>query len=196
MGPSGPAESNSQFRALLLQVGQGSEDAARELVRQYAEALRRTVRRILNVKLQPLFDSLDFVQLVWSSLFRYRDRIETFQTPEELAAFLTTLARRKVRSETYRRLCTDKRNVNRERPLDPDEEQQTAAPLGQSPEPSEIAIANERWDRLLAGQSSQYRRIIQLRLQGHTHEDIADILGISTRSVGRFLKQLLSKSAK
>ena len=58
------------FPSLMQQISMGSEDAAWELVERYGELIRRAVRRVLNKKLRSKFDSLDFVQLVWSSFFR------------------------------------------------------------------------------------------------------------------------------
>ena len=192
MDRSGPTASNEQFRALIVEVSNGSEDAAWELVNQFGEQIRRAVRRLFSVKLQSLFDSLDFVQLVWTSLFRFRNKVAEFQSPRELAAFLATVAQNKVRDETRRRLTAAKYNVRREQPLDQDRE--GVDPPDRSPKPLDVAIARERRDRLLRGQPTHYRKIIRLRLEGHTHKDIAHMLGMDEGTVRRFLKKLLRES--
>jgi hypothetical protein len=51
MEPFGSTKSDNDIRELILRVSQGSEDAARELVREYGEQMRRTIRRVLNPKL-------------------------------------------------------------------------------------------------------------------------------------------------
>ena len=54
-----------------------------------------------------------------------------------------------------------------------------------------MAIAREQWERLLQDQPAHYRRIIQLKLQGHTSAEIGTILGLDAQTVRRFLKKLL-----
>ena len=90
------AGGDDDFRDLMRRVHEGSEDAAWQLVGQYGDPIRRAVRRALNARLRSKFDSLDFVQLVWSSFFRDRGRLDRFNHPEELVAFLVTMARNKV----------------------------------------------------------------------------------------------------
>ena len=87
-------ECDEDFCRLMGRVGEGSEDAAWELVARYGEQIHRTVRRVLNIKLRSKFDSLDFVQLVWKSFFQVRNKCDRFHRPEELAAFLVTMATR------------------------------------------------------------------------------------------------------
>jgi len=191
-----PPDEDRNFRDLLQRVQEGSEAAAWELVEQYGEAIRRAVRRTLNRRLRPKFDSLDFVQVVWSSFFRVRGRLDQFNRPEELAAFLTTVARNKVAMEVRRRMLTEKYNVNREHTLhEPEAESPTHLP-DREPAPVDVAIARERWDRLLQGQSEHYRQIIELRLQGRTNQEIADTLGIAESTVRRFLKRLLQATSR
>ncbi len=62
-----PIDSQDSYRDLMYRVQEGSEDAAWELVQRYGGYVRRAVRRVLDRRLRPKFDSLDFVQLVWQS---------------------------------------------------------------------------------------------------------------------------------
>ena len=96
------------FRGLLNRVKEGDDSAAWELVERYGEDIRNAVRRSLNQRLRPKFDSLDFVQLVWSSFFRKDTHAERFGCPEELVAYLVAMARNKVGMETRRRLSIKK----------------------------------------------------------------------------------------
>ena len=93
MEPAQTIHSDDAFRSLILRIKEGSDDAAWELVNEFGETIRRAVRRAMNSKLRPKFDSLDFVQLVWGSLFRVRDRLDQFERPEHLAAYLVAMAR-------------------------------------------------------------------------------------------------------
>ena len=186
------ADDNAAFQDLTRRIREGSEDAAWELVERYGEEIRRAVRRLLNDKLRSKFDSLDFVQLVWSSFFRARDQLDRFECPAALAKFLIVMTRNKVGMETRRRLRTEKYNVHRETPLD-EPEPRTSSDSKQ-PTPSHIAIAHEQYLRMLSGQPSHYRRIVQLRLEGFTHQEIADQLGLAESTVRRFLTRLFHEA--
>ena len=183
------------FHSLICRVRQGSEDAAWELVNQYGGAVRRAVRRALNARLRSKFDSMDFVQLVWHSLFRVRNSLDRFDRPEDLIAYLVTMARNKVGMEQRRRLKLHKYNVNREQSLDQLQNETFAGIPDHKPMPVDVAIARERWERLLENQPPHYREIIHLRLLGETCESIADKIHVNECTVRRFLKKLLHASA-
>ncbi len=182
------ANPGNDFSELMRRIGEGSDDAAWELVTQYGDNIHRAVRRVLNVRLRSKYDSLDFVQLVWKSFFRVREKSDRFQSPEELAAFLVTMARNKVGMETRRRLMTEKYNVRQEQPIEQVSEESIAS---RQPAPIDIAIAREQWDRMLQDQPEYCQQIIHLRLQGHTCEDIGRAVHVSERTVRRFLQKLL-----
>lgn len=62
--------------------------------------------------------------------------------------------------------------------------------MGSTPEPIEVAIARERWKDIIEEQSEQHQLIIKLRLQGYTHQQIANEIGFSERTVRRFFQKL------
>lgn len=188
-------EQQETFADLMRLVREGSDDAAWRVVDRYGEAIRRAVRRALNSRLRSKFDSLDFVQIVWQSLFRVRDKLSRFDHPEELAAYLVAMARNKVGMEVRRRMMTQKFDVGHEQSLDQLQACGEGVPDRQ-PAPIDVAIARERWNRLLADQPPRYQRIVHLRLQGHTCQDIADTLHVDERTVRRFLKRLLDTAAE
>lgn len=187
-------EEARHFRGLLQEIREGSEDAAWELVENYGEPIRRAVRRALNSRLRSKFDSLDFVQIVWSSFFRDREQLDRFDRPEDLAAFLAKMARNKVGMEIRRRMQTEKYNLARERSLDDLPEQGGEEPSGDEPPPMGVAIAREQWDRMMANQPAHYRRIVQMRLEGHTYQEIADTLDLAESTVRRFVKRLFRET--
>jgi RNA polymerase sigma factor (sigma-70 family) len=181
------------FRELMARIQAGSEDAARELVEDYGEALRRAVRRGLHARMRSKFDSLDFAQIVWNSLFRRRNEFDRFDCPAKLIAYLVAMATHKVANEARRRLMGGKRNVNREESLEQRRADKTfdiPDRKGQ-PEPVETAIAHERWDRLVEPLSKRHRQILELRQKGHTCPEIAKIVGMHPNAVRRILQDLL-----
>ena len=184
------SDSVDTFRSLMQRIGEGSEDAAWELVEQFGDSIRRAVRRSLDARLRSKFDSLDFVQVVWASFFRARDRLARFDGPEQLTAFLVVVARNKVGMEMRRRLATAKYNISRERPLD-GRDLEGAEMSRRQPEPMDVAIARERWNSMLVGKPNHYRQAVELRLQGHTCQEIADTLELDESTVRRCLKKML-----
>lgn len=183
-----------QFAELIEQVRAGSQDAAWQLVEKYGRDVQRFVRRSLHQRLRSKFDSLDFVQIVWGSFFRAPERLQGMARAEQLIAYLATLAKFKVLTEVRRRLQTEKYDVKREDVSgashpSPDE---NSGPL---PTASAVAIAKERWDQLLADEPEQVRRIVELRLQGTTYNEIADNLHIHERTARKTIKRLLRKAS-
>ena len=91
--------------------------------------------------------------------------------------------------EVRRRLQTEKYNLNKEYSLNGPTliRQDLTDP---QPPPIDVAIAHEQWNRMLLGQPIHYRKIIKLRLQGRTNQEIAKILKIDEKTVRRFLKKL------
>lgn len=188
-------EQDRDFHDLMRRVREGSEDAAWQLVNEYGESIRRAVRRALNDRLRSKFDSLDFVQVVWNSLFRARERLERFNHPGELAAYLIAMARNKVGMEVRRRLMTEKHYVGNEQSLDQLCAGGSHDIASRQPSPIDVALAREQWDRILQDQPPHYRKIILLRLQGHTYQSIADAVHLDECTVRRFLKKLLHTTA-
>lgn len=176
------------FAELMQRVCAGSDEAARELVDRYGQHILRVVRRGLNRQLRAKFDSVDFVQAVWMSFFEDRSQLEGFEQPEQLAAYLGTLARNKVVQEFRRRLQTHKYNVSREHPLD--EPRGAEVPPGKQPTPSQVAIVKESWDRMMEGQPSHYREIIRLRSEGATFREIAEIVQVNEKTCRRLIERL------
>lgn len=182
----------TEFESLLKQVQAGSEAAAWTLVETYGPHILRAVRRLVDHRLRGKLDSQDFVQAIWASVFARPQRLLAMRQPAELIAYLAVITRNTVIEEARRQKVVQKRAISRERSMNDSAVSSDA--LGQrsgQPSPSEVAIAREQWERMAENQPPHYRRIIVLRLHGHTYQSIADELGMSERTVRRVLNQLL-----
>lgn len=191
--PALSAAAHEDFRTLMDKVRQGSEDAAWQLIDQYGPHILRAVRRRLNARMRSKFDSADFVQAVWASFFTSRCEVVNFKAPEDLIRFLAAMAHNKVISEVRRRMINDKHNVKREEPL---HESTLAAPqssTGHAPTPSQVAVARERWERLVAQQPARHRQVLYLRYMGETYEQIAQKVGFNERYVRKIVEQALGR---
>jgi RNA polymerase sigma factor (sigma-70 family) len=185
-----------EFDVLMQRVRQGSPQAIEELVERFGRHVLRWVRRKLNKssKLRTKFDSTDFVQAVWASFFTVQPAHYNFDGPEALLAYLVNMARNKVVDAVRQRFMSLKYNVNRECSLEGSAAFQAAAVPARQPTPSQLAVAKEEWDRLLAQLSPQGQRMLTLRFEGHTYEEIAQQLHVDEKTVRRVLHKLESES--
>jgi RNA polymerase sigma factor (sigma-70 family) len=182
-------DERSEFQTALDAVRAGSPDAVSRLIEVYGPHIRRVVRRRLDQRLRSKFDSLDFVQMVWASFFRDPAEIGDLRQPEDLIRYLSGMARNKLISEHRRRIKTRKYDVQRELPLHDAQWERQQAQRG-PPTPSQVAMARERWERLLHDQPERDRQIMQLRAQGVTYVEIGRQLGIHERTVREVIRRL------
>lgn len=189
------SENQQDFATLLQRVCEGSADAARDFLQTFGPAIQRVVRRKLTARLRTQYDSVDFEQAVWASFFAQDLRGYKFEGPEALAGYLARLARNKV-VDASRQRQADKYDLRRERTLNNAAVLGAASVAARQPTPSQVAVANEEWDRLLAGQPAHHRRLLELRRQGYRAEEIAAELGVHVKTVrrvlGKFESRLLS----
>ncbi len=183
---------DDDFHLLMGRVRAGSDEAAQELVELFGGYVRRAVRRVLNPTLRSLFDTVDFTQLVWLKFFVARERLERFESPAELAKYLIEMARNQVVSAA-RRHRIGECDVNREQQSSDDSWQEAEQVPDRGPPPIDVAIGHEQLERMLAGQPPHFREIIELRLRGLTHEQVAHLLHTTRGDVHRFLKKLSGK---
>ena len=186
---------DDEFRQLLKRVQDGSQDAMCELIERYAPHIFRAVRRKLSKAIRAKFDSVDFVQAVWTSFFATPERLVSFNRPGELVRHLAALAHNKVIDEIRRRMATKKHDINRERSLNDSTFHVAMRLAAHQPSPSAVAIADELWERLLKGQPKHYQRILELRRAGNTQREIADQLGMNERTVRRAIQGILREWA-
>ena len=173
---------------LLERLGRGDVAAAEQVVADYEPYLRMLVRRSLPGPLRAKFDSLDVVQSVWVHVL-HAVRAGAWQVVDRarLRALLVTVARRRLVSR-YRR---HRAAVEREQPgADP-----AALPAPGQPRPSEVAQADELWERMLALCPPGYHELLRLRRQGLLLNDIAARTGMHEGSVRRVLRRLARQLA-
>jgi RNA polymerase sigma factor (sigma-70 family) len=177
----------SHFRRTLRAVQDGREWAVRHLITEFEPHVRRAIRRRLPRRLRGKFDSDDFVQMVWASTFRDRQRFDKLAEPTDLLRYLRIVARNKLIQEMRKRLVSKAFNVTREQPAWRGGDPHLAAP-GHSP--SQMAIARERLLRLLKRLSERDRRIVWLRLHGASFVEIAKRFGLHERTVRKIVHGL------
>ena len=126
----------TSFARLISEVESGSQEASWELIATYSPFVFRVVRKLLPRQMRKAFDSADFVQVAWGTMFRHRSRLCRFETPAEFTAFLAAVTANKVRMEIRRRLYQQKHNITRDVSIGQAEEDG----LSDEPSPSQVAI--------------------------------------------------------
>jgi RNA polymerase sigma factor (sigma-70 family) len=179
---------NGELLDLLQRVRHGDEGAAGQLVAACEPHLRQAVRRSLPDRIRARFDSVDVVQSVWVHVLRGL-RAGKWQFPDEshYHAFLLKVARRRL--------------VSRMRHHGPAVEREAAGtdldrlPAPAQARPSEVAQAEELWQRLLALCPPGHHEVLRLRRQGLAMEEIGRRTGLHEGSVRRILRQLARQLA-
>lgn len=174
-----------ELQNLLERVRQGDEEAVRELLVHFEPHVRRVVRQRLPMVMRSKFDSMDFVQSVWGDFFPKLARGEiSFDSPQRLAKFLAVVAQAKVTNE-FRRRFGKKLDIHKEVAMG-NGLYYVPGKTG-DPTPSQILVANERLAAIMSGRPEMHKKIIELRSQGFTFDEVAEKVGITERTVRRIL---------
>ncbi len=170
----------------------GDEAAVFELIERFEDEVRMVVRGRLPRAMRSQFDSMDFVQAVWKSVFTgERPDPERFNNRQHFLAYLAGVARNKV-FEEHRRRTTHKYDIARQEPLfvrRGDREFPRDVPAT-DPSPSQDAQARDRLDQILEGRTPQERQVVDLRRSGLTYDEIAEQLGLHESAVRRIVASI------
>jgi RNA polymerase sigma factor (sigma-70 family) len=180
---------NEPLDDLLVQLCSGDLAAADQVFRTYEPYLRKAVRRRLPAPLRAKFDSSDIVQSVWGDVLRgFREAGWRFVDADHLRGFLFVATRNRL----IDRVRQHRRAVEREEPLGDGD--RYPLPSRQSP-PSEVALAEDLWERILASCPPEHRSLLTLRRQGYSLAEIAERTGLHPDSVRRILRTLARRLA-
>lgn len=186
------SESSNNFKSLVDAAVAGSEDAVARIVDDYGYAILQVVRARLSPRLRRRLDSQDLVQAVWLSFFRHRDVLNQFGSPQELVAWLKTMSANKVIDECRRSLLSQKRDARRERGADTWRLQSLDSVPSKRPTPS----ADLRREEQLESLEPRQRQMVDLRLAGATHAEIAAELGVSEGTVRRAFRRIREREGE
>lgn len=176
---------------LIQAVREGNPQAADVLFDRYVERLIRLVRTKISAKLARRFDAEDVVQSVYRSFFtKLREGRFELSESGDLWRLLAAISINKVLFRA-RHHNQKKRDVSQEESVG-DGSSVCGVPFSavqQEPTPEQAAMLTEELDRELADYTPLQREIVQLRLQGHTVEEIADTVKRTRRTVQRTLEK-------
>lgn len=162
------------FPLLLDRLRQGDEDAARELIDRYGDAVRREIRFWLrDSRLSRVVGESDLFQSAVSQ-FLWGLRLGKFDvgSPDEMLRLLRTIAQRRVCGAA--RFCqAQRRDLRRNADLDGTPETMCVA---SDPTPSKAASAKELIAETLARLPERARQIVHWRQDGLSWAQIAELL--------------------
>ncbi|MGE3805371.1 MAG: RNA polymerase sigma factor [Gemmataceae bacterium] len=175
---------------LLERWRQGDENAAGDLFRRYAGRLIGLVQQHLSEQLGRRVDAEDVLQSAFRSFFSgARDGRFLLESSDDLWHLLVAISLHKVRRQS-RRHKASKRSLERETPASTDSLHGLDAELlAREPSPDEAASLAELLEQLMGSFPAEQRRMLEMRLQGYQHEEIAAELGCCRQTVMRVLRR-------
>jgi RNA polymerase sigma-70 factor (ECF subfamily) len=181
----------SPFQSLIRRVRAGDEAAAAELVRSYEPAIRRAARvRLVDTRLQRLFDSMDISQSVFASFF-VRAALGQYELdgPEQLLRLLVNMSRKKL-ADHARQQGAARRDYRRQQPGSPDR-----ACVDAGPDPAEQAATRELLEEFRRRLSREERRLADRRASGQNWTQIALEAGESPDALRKKLTRAIERIA-
>jgi RNA polymerase sigma-70 factor (ECF subfamily) len=179
-----------QFLSLVQRVQEGSPEAAQELYNEFAGLVLQFVRRSLGKapQLRTLFDSSDFRQDVFASFFTRVLPRRSFESPEEMAAFLRGMVDKKVLAARRKWLDRAKRSLARQAPL---AASCTAGKeLGREADTAEQVAVADAVEHVGPARPDAVGSLLSLWILGHSPGQIARQLGTPVRAVNQTLHRV------
>src|SRR5262249_26077325 len=136
------------------------------------------------------FDSADVVQSAWVQLLKgFRESGWRFSDTAHLRAFLLIVTRHRLTD----RLRRHQTALASERPLVARADESSVP--SSEPRPSEVAQADELWERMLALCPPAHHELLRLKRQGLRLAEIASRTGMHQDSIRRILRKLAQQLA-
>jgi RNA polymerase sigma factor (sigma-70 family) len=171
---------------LLAGVHQGDARAADELFRRYVDRLVGLARKGLSSRLGARIDPEDIVQSAYQAFFARAEKGQfSHRQSGDLWRILSAIAVNKLRRQVARNQAA-KRDMTLEHLLETSSAK-AFDPHSTDPMPSAVVAAKEEEELLMNGLNSFQRRMLQMRFEGYTLDEIAAELGYSERTVRRLL---------
>ncbi len=178
----------------LRQLGLGDQEAARQLWDRYSSALMRLAQHRYRGAIDAVADEEDLVQSVFKALWTGATGggLDAVKDRTELWWLLLAITRRKaINRKAYNGSLKRGQNVvslNQFDTVSGDFEFTPFSHADDQPPPELILMLEEEQQRLLATLRDDVLRSIAVwKLEGQTHEDIAEKLNVAPRTIIRKL---------
>lgn len=179
-------------RTLAHQCQEGDERAFEELFTRYSERLIRVAKRRISERLSARIEAEDIVQSVFRTFFGHvQENRFTFDEENDLWKLLMSMTLNKLRNKVDWHTAA-KRDVGSERPLSVGNSKYPRAfdVDGETPSPEAVVAFLDLLENFMAELRENDRKVLELRLQGHKQEEIAQQIGCTERTVRRILERI------
>jgi RNA polymerase sigma-70 factor (ECF subfamily) len=183
---------DDSFAQLMTRLRAGDEDAAAMLFHRFACRLIGLARLHLDARVRAMVDAEDVVQSAFRSFFlRAANGQFDLEGWNDLWALLTVITLRKCGRQVGYWFAA-RRDVRREVALPSAGEGERGGweALAREPTPEEVAVLTLTLEQLMRGLDEQQRKVLELRLQGHSLPEISSQVGRSEYLVNRILKRV------
>ncbi len=181
------------FSELIERVKNGNEQAASQLVKEFEPVIRRELRfRLRDSRARFELDSMDISQSVLGNFFvRVATRQYDLKEQGDLVKLLVTMTRNKV-AENLRARHRQRRDSRRTV-----QGVEGMALATADPTPSRVLAGKEILQLVRQNLSGEERRLVDLRCQGLSWEEIANSLGGSAdarrKQMARAIDEIVHK---
>jgi RNA polymerase sigma-70 factor (ECF subfamily) len=180
-----------QLDVWIVGLRQGQPQVLSDFWHHYGPMLERLADKNLGKGMRARLGPDDVVQSVCRTFFRRAQEGQfTFEDQDTLWRLLVAITLTKVREKTRYHMRA-RRGMQMETPLAGGDESGAGLGLAASgPSPDELAEFSDLLEATLAGLDEEERQVLQLKLQDLTHEETAERMGCSERTVRRMLKKV------
>lgn len=171
--------------SLIDRFRNGEQDAATQLYLRYSARLQSWASAQTSTAYKSRFDEEDVVQSVFRTLFR-RVSEGLYDVPpgEELWQLLLVIALNKIRKlANFHR--AQKRDIGKTQGSDALELVRFS---NRSADENALHVLQNVLDELFGDMNETHRRVVELRIEGHKTDDIAERTGRSSRTIERVLQ--------
>jgi RNA polymerase sigma-70 factor, ECF subfamily len=188
--------SDAEWDSFILGLAHGQPGAYEEFWRRYGNRLNGVAKKHFPAGLQRRLAPEDIVQSTCRSFFaRIVDGRLAVSDADSLWGLLCAITLNKTRMKQRFHLAK-RRNLSRERDVekkDGSEAASIAEPSLVEQTPEESMIFAEQLEQIMKMLDPIEQEVLQLKLDNHTHEEIAEKVRRSDRTVRRVLQRLQEK---
>jgi RNA polymerase sigma factor (sigma-70 family) len=176
---------------LAEQCQQGDPQAFEEVFARYSERLMRVAKSRISERLATRIEAEDLVQSVFRTFFGHvRENRFVFNEENDLWRLLVSITLNKLRNKVDWHTAA-KRNVDIETSLSPSDSRPSAFDVdGETPSPEAVVMFMDLLEHFMAELRESDRKILELRIQSYTQEEIAQEVGCTERTVRRVLERI------